>query len=162
MKVIQSTSKEDSFPSSFETQPKMTAAVVGERPPSPPISNDGDFGLVAVQQHVAGLEKHAPPRSIRPAPVRTSEPETVSTSQAVAPDAEVKNVSDFLQDQYGDPSIYETAQNHTYYPAQPVRALSALDMDEDANVLSADIRTLDQPAHSSYHRVRCWHMYQKW
>jgi hypothetical protein len=159
MKVIQSTSKEDSIPQALKHNQKMTAAVVGERPPSPPISNDGDFGLVAVQQHVAGLEKHAPPRSIRPAPVRTSEPEMVSTSQAAAPDADVKNVSDFLQDQYGDPSIYETAQNYTYYPAQPVRALSALDMDEDANVLSADIRTLDQPAHSSYHRVRCWHTY---
>src|ERR1700722_12213900 len=96
MKAILSTSKEDSFPSSFETQPKMTTAVVREQPPSPPISNDGDFGLVAVQQHVAGLEKHAPPRSIRPAPVSTSEPEIVSMSQAAAPDAEAENISDFL------------------------------------------------------------------
>jgi hypothetical protein len=72
------------------------AAVVGERPPSPPISNDGDFGLVTVQQHVAGLERHAPPRSIKPAPIPISEPEIVSTSQAAAPDAEMKNVSDFF------------------------------------------------------------------
>lgn len=74
----------------------MATAVVGERPPSPPISNDGDFGLVAVEQHVAGLEKHAPPRSIRPAPIPTSEPEIVSTSQVAAPDVEMKKVSDFL------------------------------------------------------------------
>jgi hypothetical protein len=104
----------------------MTTSVVGERPPSPPISNDGDFGLSAVQQHVAALENHAPPRSIRPAPISISDPEIVSTSQTTVPNAIVASRSDALQDHYGDPSMYQTAQNYTYYPAQPVCGLIVL------------------------------------
>ena len=140
----------------------MTAAVVGERPPSPPISNDGDFGLGAVQQHVASLDKHAAPRSLRPAPISISDPEIVSTPHAVAPNDEKRNGSDPLQDQYGDPSMYETAQNYTYYPVQPVGDLINAEMKGDANAATADVRTNDPPPHSSYYRVRCWHTHPKW
>jgi hypothetical protein len=133
----------------------MTAAVVGERPPSPPISNDGDFGLSAVQQHVADLEKQAVPRSIKPAPISIGDPEIVSTSLAAVPTDVVVSRSDYLQDQYGDPSMYQTAQNYTYYPVQPVRDLIALEIDGHANVVSAEVRTDDPPAYSSSHRVRC-------
>lgn len=139
----------------------MTAAVVGERPPSPPISNDGDFGLSAVQEHVAGLENQASPRSIRPAPLRISDPDIVSTSPVAAPTEGVVNRSDSPQDQYGDPSMYQTAQNYTYYPAQPVRGLTALETEEHANMVSAEVRTDHPPTDSSFNRVRCWRAHPK-
>jgi hypothetical protein len=117
----------------------MTAAVVGERPPSPPISNDGDFGLSAVQQHVAALENHAPPRSIRPAPISISDPEIVCTSQTAVPNNMGGGRSDALQDHYGDPSMYQTAQNYIYYPAQPVCGIIVLQIATYANLVSADV-----------------------
>ena len=70
----------------------MTSAAVIKQPPSPPQSNDGDFDLSAVQQHVASLDRYQPPRSIRPAMTVTAE------------------------DQYGDPSKYQTAPAPSYYP----------------------------------------------
>ena len=127
----------------------MTATVVGDRPPSPPLSHDGDFGLGAVQQHVAGLEKHAPPRLIRPAPVSLSDPEMVSDPQSEMPQYMLRKDPDSCQDLYGDPSMYQTAQNYTYYPVQPVSSLIHLKVEEDANMVSADVRTDDQPAHPS-------------
>ena len=117
----------------------MTTAVVGERPPSPPISNDGDFALAIVQKHVVGVEKHAPPRSIRPAPIGISSPEMVGNSQAAVLNNERRESPKFLQDLYGDPSMYQTAQNYTYYPVQPVCDLIALKIEEDANVIWADV-----------------------
>jgi hypothetical protein len=119
--------------------------MVGERPPSPPISNDGDFGLSAVQQNVADLKKHAPPRTIRPAPISISDPEIVSISTTAAP----RDLTLF-QDHYGDPSMYETPQNYTYLP---VRGLHAVEVEGHANAVSADIRTDDPTTHPSYHRV---------
>jgi hypothetical protein len=35
------------------------SAAVKQRPPSPPQSNDGDFDLSAVQQHMAALDDQA-------------------------------------------------------------------------------------------------------
>jgi hypothetical protein len=112
----------------LHTQAKMTTAVVGERPPSPPISNDGDFGLSVVQQHVADMKKHAPPRSIRPAPISIGDAEIVSIRQRQPPSDVAVSGSDSFQDHYGDPSMYETAQNYTYYSVQPVRGLGAVDV----------------------------------
>lgn len=117
----------------------MTAAVVGERPPSPPISNDGDFGLTVVPGDAAGLEKHAPPREVRAAPIGIGDPGIVSTSQVAAPVDVTRSISDSLQDLYGNPSLYHTAQNYTYYTAQPVRDLVTVEMEGHTNVISVDV-----------------------
>ena len=61
-----------------------------ERPPSPPPSNDGDFDLSAVQEHIAGLDQK---------PAYPLEPE---------------------QPRYGDPSEYQTNDSHVYYTTEGV------------------------------------------
>jgi hypothetical protein len=117
----------------------MTAAIVGERPPSPPISNDGDFGFTAVPDDTAGLEKHAPPREVRSAPTGIGDPGIVSTSQVAAPVDVTRRTSDSFQDLYGNPSLYHTAQNYTYYTAQPVRDLVIVEIEGHTNLISVDV-----------------------
>lgn len=102
----------------------MTAAAAKERPPSPPTSNDGDFGLAEsiefaslqeLQQHASGGSRYMP-RSSRSAPV--NEHELVSTARATR--SGLTTDAEHPQDQYGDPTLYQTAPAHGYYTPQPV------------------------------------------
>ncbi|ERF76096.1 hypothetical protein EPUS_01429 [Endocarpon pusillum Z07020] len=73
-----------------------TPTAVKQQPPSPPQSIDGEFDLSAVQQHIAALEQ-----------------------QAVQPQINTIGLAEQPIDQYGDPSDYQIASNHVYYPSQP-------------------------------------------
>ena len=102
----------------------MTATAATERPPSPPNSNDGDFGLAEsiefadlreLQQHASGEGKYTP-RSIRSAPVNNHEIVSIARATRLG----VTTDADNPQDLYGDPTHYQTAPAHGYYTPQPV------------------------------------------
>jgi hypothetical protein len=95
----------------------MTAPAEVQRPPSPPHSNDGDFGLPAVRDHVADLERQSLPRSIPAAPM--SAPVSPSVSQQAQTTPERRASIDEVKDQYGDPLEYQTAPTPAYYPQPP-------------------------------------------
>lgn len=87
-----------------------------QRPPSPPQSNDGDFDLRAVQRHIVGLSRE----SLDP-PIKShglSEHTTVSEETPI--DGQL-NTDYRWQEQYGDPTDFQTAISHVYYPSQTVR-----------------------------------------
>ncbi len=117
-------SKESNF-QQLSHKPSMAATTAAERPPSPPNSNDGDFGLAesselvvfqGTHQDDAGDAKYAP-RSIRPAPVNHHHLVSTSCLRRTT----VTWEADTPQDQYGDPSHYQTAPSQEYYAtSQPV------------------------------------------
>jgi hypothetical protein len=92
----------------------VVSDAVKQQPPSPPQSNDGDFGLGVVQQHLASLDQQPSPQLLRPAGLE--EQLIVSDAPSLPNDL----VTNLVKDPYGDPSQYQTAEHHVYYPSQPV------------------------------------------
>ena len=96
----------------------MASETAAQRPPSPPHSHDGDFGLAAVQDHNERHDSADQPRSIK-AEVPSVEADVSNVDKETTPEVQE---TDRQQDQYGDPSHYQTAPVHAYYAAEPVSA----------------------------------------
>lgn len=86
-----------------------------QRPPSPPQSNDGDFDLRAVQQHIVGLSREALDPPVQSHGLAEHAPVSEET-----PVNRQRNTDYRWQEQYGDPTDFQTAISHVYYPSQSV------------------------------------------